>query len=41
MLCDIAFLTVSNLGAGERIIITVYEPDPSQWDREFCKRLKP
>lgn len=30
-----------NLETGERIIITVYEPDPSQWDREFRKRLKP
>lgn len=29
-----------NLEAGGRIIITVYEPDPSQWDCEFCERLK-
>lgn len=29
-----------NLEACERIIITVYEPDPSQWDNKFTERLK-
>lgn len=30
-----------NLLDGERIIITVYEPDPAQWLPDFTTRLKP
>ena len=26
---------------GERIIITVYDPDPSQWSADFTTRVKP
>ncbi len=26
---------------GERIIITVYEPDPAQWSTDFTTRVKP
>ncbi len=24
--------------AGETIVVTVYEPDPALWDRDFCRR---
>ncbi len=34
-------VVADNWEDGERIVITAYEPDPSQWDREFCKRSKP
>ena len=30
-----------NQAAGERIIITVYQPDPAQWESDFAKRKKP
>ena len=30
-----------NLENGERIIITVYEPNPLQWSPDFTKRIKP
>jgi hypothetical protein len=30
-----------NLEDGERVIITVYEPDPAQWTPDFTKRIKP
>ena len=30
-----------NLEDGERIIITVYEPDPVHWSPDFSKRMKP
>jgi|PlaIllAssembly_1097288.scaffolds.fasta_scaffold471633_2 hypothetical protein len=26
---------------GERIIITVYEPDPAQWSPDFTTRIAP
>lgn len=29
-----------NLGDGERIIITVYEPGPARWTPDFTKRIK-
>jgi hypothetical protein len=29
-----------NASENEEIVITVYEPDPSQWDSEFRRRRK-
>lgn len=26
---------------GERVIVTAYEPEPSQWSCDFTKRIKP
>lgn len=30
-----------NAAKGERIIITVYEPDPKQWNADFTARIEP
>lgn len=30
-----------NVADGERIIITVYEPDPALWAPDFAMRIKP
>ena len=29
-----------NVQDGERIVITVYEPDPEQWESDFMRRRK-
>lgn len=31
-------VVADNENANERIIITVYEPNPSEWDENFTKR---
>ncbi len=36
---DVVF--ADNLDEGERLIITVYEPNPVQWSPDFTKRIKP
>ena len=30
-----------NVTKGERVIITVYEPDPTQWNADFTARAEP
>jgi len=30
-----------NIQAGERVIITFYEPDAAQWTADFRRRIKP
>ena len=34
----IHIVAADNLSAGETIIVTVYEPDPQQWDSDFKRR---
>ena len=31
-------VVADNQKAGERIVVTVYEPSPDQWDNEFKRR---
>jgi len=34
-------VAADNTAADERIIITVYEPDPAQWEPDWATRKKP
>jgi hypothetical protein len=34
----IHIVAANNSLDSETIIVTVYEPDPCEWDEEFCKR---
>jgi len=34
-------VAADNVAGSEMIIITVYEPDPAQWEAGFCRRKRP
>ena len=34
-------VAAENMDEGETIVITVYEPDPEEWDSDFRRRKRP